>query len=137
MVRVPRSSDDSGFHRESQEEVQTSSDARSTTTSLNSRSADRQSDQSIGRKVGALPFIGCASHRFQLAVNRFPADHEPVLANNHALMKHLSTIKCRAALPPSSARHAQRNSLVEYLRHGTAVRQDLRCSSRFGSCYSS
>ncbi|OWY98080.1 LOW QUALITY PROTEIN: hypothetical protein PHMEG_00031249 [Phytophthora megakarya] len=51
MVRVPGSSGDSGFHRESQEEVQVkteqgnemSSDARSTTTSLNARSADRQS----------------------------------------------------------------------------------------------
>ncbi|OWZ08819.1 hypothetical protein PHMEG_00018582 [Phytophthora megakarya] len=37
-------------------------------------------------------------HRFQLAVNAFLADHEPVLAKIHALMKHLSTIKCRAAL---------------------------------------
>ncbi|OWY98755.1 hypothetical protein PHMEG_00030405 [Phytophthora megakarya] len=51
MVRVPRSSDDSEFHRESQEEVQVrteqgnemSSDSRSTTTSLNARSADWQS----------------------------------------------------------------------------------------------
>ncbi|OWZ13696.1 hypothetical protein PHMEG_00012923 [Phytophthora megakarya] len=51
MVRVPGSSGDSGFHRESQEEVQVkteqgneaSSDARSTTTSLNARCADRQS----------------------------------------------------------------------------------------------
>ncbi|GMF43142.1 unnamed protein product [Phytophthora fragariaefolia] len=55
-------------------------------------------NQSIGRNVGALPFIGCASNRFQLVVNAFLADHEPVLAQIHALMKHLSTIKCRAAL---------------------------------------
>ncbi|OWZ00863.1 hypothetical protein PHMEG_00027854 [Phytophthora megakarya] len=48
---VPRSSGDSGFHRESQEEVQVkteqrnemSSDARSSTASLNARCADRQS----------------------------------------------------------------------------------------------
>ncbi|OWZ04394.1 hypothetical protein PHMEG_00023714 [Phytophthora megakarya] len=51
MVRVPGSSGDSGFHRESQEEIQVkteqgnemSSDARSTTVSLNARSTDRQS----------------------------------------------------------------------------------------------
>ncbi|OWZ06969.1 hypothetical protein PHMEG_00020704 [Phytophthora megakarya] len=51
MVRVPGSSGDSGFHRESQEEVQVkteqgnemSSEARSTMTSLNARSAYRQS----------------------------------------------------------------------------------------------
>ncbi|OWZ21296.1 hypothetical protein PHMEG_0004181 [Phytophthora megakarya] len=49
MVRVPGSSGDSGFHRESQGEVQVkiqgnemSSDARSTTTSLNAKSADRR-----------------------------------------------------------------------------------------------
>ncbi|OWZ24297.1 hypothetical protein PHMEG_000716 [Phytophthora megakarya] len=60
MVRVLGSSGDSGFHRESQEEVQVkaeqgnemSSDARSTTTSLNARSADRQrsSDADPGLK---------------------------------------------------------------------------------------
>ncbi|OWY92306.1 hypothetical protein PHMEG_00038751 [Phytophthora megakarya] len=51
MMRVPGSSGASGFHRESQEGVQVkpeqgnemSSDARSTTPSLNARSADRQS----------------------------------------------------------------------------------------------
>ncbi|OWY95759.1 hypothetical protein PHMEG_00034157 [Phytophthora megakarya] len=51
MVRVPGSSGDSEFHRESQAEVQVkpeqgnemSLDDRSTTTSLNARSADRQS----------------------------------------------------------------------------------------------
>ncbi|KAE8998049.1 hypothetical protein PR001_g19424 [Phytophthora rubi] len=56
MVRVPGSSGDSGFHRESQEEVkvkieqedQASSDLGSTTTTLNkARPADRQS---AGRK---------------------------------------------------------------------------------------
>ncbi|KAE9023249.1 hypothetical protein PR003_g12161 [Phytophthora rubi] len=48
-------------------------------------------NQSIGRKAGALSFIGCASHQFQLAVNDF-------LSYNEALMKHLSKIKFRAAL---------------------------------------
>ncbi|KAE9175038.1 hypothetical protein PF005_g25579 [Phytophthora fragariae] len=55
-------------------------------------------NQSIGRKAGALPFIGCASHRFQLAVNDFLSDDDALLAKIHALMKHLSKIKCRAAL---------------------------------------
>ncbi|KAF4135289.1 hypothetical protein GN958_ATG15477 [Phytophthora infestans] len=31
-------------------------------------------------------------------LNAYLADHEPMLAKIHALMKHLSTIKCRAAL---------------------------------------
>ncbi|OWY92013.1 hypothetical protein PHMEG_00039148, partial [Phytophthora megakarya] len=51
MVRVPGSSGDSGFHRESQEDgqvkieqgIEMSSDPGSTTTSLNARSANRQS----------------------------------------------------------------------------------------------
>ncbi|ETI53129.1 hypothetical protein F442_03865 [Phytophthora nicotianae P10297] len=55
-------------------------------------------NQAIGRKLGALPFIGCASHRFQLAVNDVLANEDTLLAKIHALMKHLSTIKCRAAL---------------------------------------
>uniref|UniRef100_H3GFM1 BED-type domain-containing protein n=1 Tax=Phytophthora ramorum TaxID=164328 RepID=H3GFM1_PHYRM len=55
-------------------------------------------NQSIGRKAGALPFIGCASHRFQPAVNDFLGDEESLLAKIHALMKHLSTIKGRSAL---------------------------------------
>ncbi|KAG6952094.1 hypothetical protein JG687_00013225 [Phytophthora cactorum] len=36
--------------------------------------------------------------RFQLPVNDFLADKELLLAKIHALMKHLNTIKCRAAL---------------------------------------
>ncbi|ETO86284.1 hypothetical protein F444_00163 [Phytophthora nicotianae P1976] len=55
-------------------------------------------NQAIGRKLDVLPFIGCASHRFQLAVNDVLANEETLLAKIHALMKHLNTIKCRAAL---------------------------------------
>ncbi|RAW31389.1 hypothetical protein PC110_g12263 [Phytophthora cactorum] len=33
-------------------------------------------NQVICRKLGALPFIGCASHRFQLAVNDFFVNEE-------------------------------------------------------------
>ncbi|OWZ13474.1 hypothetical protein PHMEG_00013194 [Phytophthora megakarya] len=55
MVRVPGSSSDRGFHRDSPEEVpvktaqgnETSSDARSTTVLLKARSADRQSTRKI------------------------------------------------------------------------------------------
>ncbi|KAG6947279.1 hypothetical protein JG687_00016201 [Phytophthora cactorum] len=38
------------------------------------------------------------THRVQLVVNDFLANEETILARIHALMKHLSTIKCRAAL---------------------------------------
>ncbi|ETP45077.1 hypothetical protein F442_08454 [Phytophthora nicotianae P10297] len=55
-------------------------------------------NQEIGRKLGALPLIGCTSLRFQLAVNDVLANEETLLANFHALMIHLSTITCRAAL---------------------------------------
>ncbi|ETN01632.1 hypothetical protein PPTG_24015 [Phytophthora nicotianae INRA-310] len=55
-------------------------------------------NQEIGRKLGALPLIGCTSLRFQLAVNDVLANEETLLAKFHALMIHLSTITCRAAL---------------------------------------
>ncbi|ETP27318.1 hypothetical protein F441_00169 [Phytophthora nicotianae CJ01A1] len=38
------------------------------------------------------------NHRFQLAVNDVLVNEETLLAKIHALMKHLSTIKCRAVL---------------------------------------
>ncbi|KAG2897700.1 hypothetical protein PC114_g14578 [Phytophthora cactorum] len=107
-------------------------------------------NQAIGRKVGALPFIGCASHRFQLAVNDFLADKELLLAKIHALMKHLSTIKCRAALrkvtPPAHVlrnvtRYSSTFNMVErYVKlrpallstdHATAAKHDI---ARFLLC---
>ena len=38
-----------------------------------------------------IPLIGCASHRFALAVNEFIVDYEPVLGNINSLMHKLRT----------------------------------------------
>ncbi|KAE8975552.1 hypothetical protein PF006_g18139 [Phytophthora fragariae] len=50
-------------------------------------------NQSIGRKVGAVPFIGCASHRFNLAMKDYLAKEDALLEKIHALMKRYSTLK--------------------------------------------
>ncbi|KAJ8531766.1 hypothetical protein ON010_g14198 [Phytophthora cinnamomi] len=55
-------------------------------------------NQYIGRKEGAVPFIGCASHRFNLAVKDFMKVEEGLIAKVHALMSKLRTIKGRALL---------------------------------------
>ncbi|KAE9082332.1 hypothetical protein PF007_g22336, partial [Phytophthora fragariae] len=47
----------------------------------------------IGRKVGAVPFIGCASHRFNLAMKDYLAKEDALLEKIHALMKRYSTLK--------------------------------------------
>ncbi|EGZ14663.1 hypothetical protein PHYSODRAFT_333013 [Phytophthora sojae] len=55
-------------------------------------------NQCIGRKEGAIPFIGCASHRFNLAVKDFLKTEDELIAKVHALMTKLRTIKGRALL---------------------------------------
>jgi hypothetical protein len=55
-------------------------------------------NQYIGRREGAIPMVGCASHRFNLAVTDFLADHETLLAKIQDLMTKLRTIKGRAIL---------------------------------------
>ena len=40
-----------------------------------------------------VPFIGCASHRFNLAVEKYLERHGAILQDIHELMKKLSTIK--------------------------------------------
>ncbi|KAE9331151.1 hypothetical protein PF008_g15576 [Phytophthora fragariae] len=53
-------------------------------------------NQYIGSREGAITMVGCASHRFNLAVTDFLADHEALLAKIQALMTKLRTIKGRA-----------------------------------------
>jgi hypothetical protein len=55
-------------------------------------------NQYIGRKEGAIPFIGCASHRFNLAVKDFMKTEDELISKVHALMSKLRTIKGRALL---------------------------------------
>ncbi|RLN96633.1 hypothetical protein BBJ28_00025369 [Nothophytophthora sp. Chile5] len=52
----------------------------------------------IGRREGAIPLIGCASHRFNLAVRDFLKDDEPLMGKIQTLMLKLRTIKGRALL---------------------------------------
>ncbi|KUF87083.1 hypothetical protein AM587_10004464 [Phytophthora nicotianae] len=53
-------------------------------------------NQYIGRREGAIPFIGCASHRFNLVMKDMLAPEETVLSQVHSLMKALSKLKYRA-----------------------------------------
>eukprot|EP00644_Phytophthora_capsici_P002609 jgi/Phyca11/105571/e_gw1.11.550.1 len=55
-------------------------------------------NQYIGRREGAIPFIGCASHRFNLAMRDLLAPEETALSQVHSLMKALSKLKCCAML---------------------------------------
>ncbi|RLN87487.1 hypothetical protein BBJ28_00025084 [Nothophytophthora sp. Chile5] len=45
-------------------------------------------NQSVATKMG-VPLVGCASHRFNLAVNKFLAPHEDLLAEVNTLMVEL------------------------------------------------
>ncbi|KAG3103453.1 hypothetical protein PI125_g13871 [Phytophthora idaei] len=55
-------------------------------------------NQSIGRRVGAIPLIGCASHRFALTVKDFMKRDVGLIDKVHKVMKKLSTVKVRALL---------------------------------------
>ncbi|KAE8986324.1 hypothetical protein PF011_g20033 [Phytophthora fragariae] len=73
-------------------------------------------NQSIGRRVGAIPLIGCASLRFALAVKDFMQSDEGLLEKVHKLMKKLCTVKGRALLR-------------SYTSLAPVMRNDTRCSS--------
>ncbi|ETP50142.1 hypothetical protein F442_04453 [Phytophthora nicotianae P10297] len=55
-------------------------------------------NQCIGRREGAIPLVGCASHRFNLAVQDFLKSEAKLNAKIQALMTKLRTIKGRALL---------------------------------------
>lgn len=55
-------------------------------------------NQAIGRRVGALPMIGCASHRIILAMKNSMVKDANLLGKVHLVMKKLVTIKGRALL---------------------------------------
>ncbi|ETK74858.1 hypothetical protein L915_18421 [Phytophthora nicotianae] len=50
-------------------------------------------NQYIGSREGGLPMVGCASHRFNLAVTDYLTSYEALLSKIHALMTKLRTIK--------------------------------------------
>ncbi|KAG3107661.1 hypothetical protein PI124_g12836 [Phytophthora idaei] len=55
-------------------------------------------DQYIGRKEGAIPQIGCASHCFNLAVKDYLKKEDELITKVHALVSKLRTVKGRAIL---------------------------------------
>ena len=74
-------------------------------------------NQAIGNHT-TVPFIGCASHRFNLAVQQYLEEHKELLGKIHELMKKFSTIKGRAYLHTFT--HLE-----------PKLRQDTRWSSTF------
>ncbi|GMF63906.1 unnamed protein product [Phytophthora fragariaefolia] len=70
-------------------------------------------NQYIGRKEGAIPFIGCASHRLNLTVKDFMKTEDELISKVHALMSMLRTIKGRA--PPVDSAE-ERHQVVEYIQ---------------------
>ncbi|KAG3174337.1 hypothetical protein PC128_g18074 [Phytophthora cactorum] len=48
--------------------------------------------------IGGIPLIGCASHRFKLAVKDYRKQDEPVFAKGHTLISKLRSIKGRVLL---------------------------------------
>ncbi|OWZ00299.1 hypothetical protein PHMEG_00028540 [Phytophthora megakarya] len=62
--------------------------------------------QYVDRKEGAIPLIGCASHRFNLAVKDLLKTEEALIAKGQALMTKLRTLT-------APAREATSNSIVK------------------------
>ncbi|ETL48485.1 hypothetical protein L916_01921 [Phytophthora nicotianae] len=55
-------------------------------------------NQYIGSREGGLPMVGCASHRFKLAVTDYLTSYKALQSKIHALMTKLRTIKGSAIL---------------------------------------
>lgn len=67
---------------------------------------------------GGIPFIGCASHRFNLGVKLFLKAERNLLDKANELMRKLTSIKGRAALKKKTHLHAK-------------IRNDTRWSSTY------
>ena len=60
--------------------------------------------------LGGFNFVGCASHRFNLAVKKLLEEHEPLLVKVNALMSKLKNLKLSGALRKhTDLRPIQRN----------------------------
>ncbi|EGZ29118.1 hypothetical protein PHYSODRAFT_375103, partial [Phytophthora sojae] len=71
-------------------------------------------NQCIPRNEGTLPLIGCASHRFNLAVRAFLEAHETMVEKVHKFMKKLATVKGRAVLKKISKLHPKLNNVTRW-----------------------
>ncbi|KAF1790190.1 Ribonuclease H-like domain [Phytophthora cactorum] len=61
-------------------------------------------NQSIATKLG-VPLVGCASHRFKLAVNRYISEYESLLTKVNNLMPKLCQVNNFAVLAKSTDLH--------------------------------
>ena len=75
-------------------------------------------------KLLKVPFIGCANHRLNLAVNKFLTQYEPLLDKIQILMVKLSSLKRSAALRKST-------TLRPVLRNKTRWSSTMHMISRF------
>ena len=69
-----------------------------TTSSVIAFVADNENINGAIAKLMKVPMIGCASHRLNLAVNRYLSSYEPNLSKIQNLMVKLSSIKRKAKL---------------------------------------
>ncbi|KAE9274409.1 hypothetical protein PR003_g29614, partial [Phytophthora rubi] len=70
-------------------------------------------NQSVATKLG-VPLVGCASHRFNLAVNRFLADSEPLLTQVNTLMSKLSQANNFAQLAKATNLHPIKRNITRW-----------------------
>jgi len=70
-------------------------------------------NQSVATKLGC-PLIGCSSHRFNLAVNKFLTDYEPVLDQVNNLMSQLRRPNAAAELAKHTELHAVKRNATRW-----------------------
>eukprot|EP00644_Phytophthora_capsici_P002948 jgi/Phyca11/103032/e_gw1.7.895.1 len=70
-------------------------------------------NQSIATKLG-VPLVGCASHRFNLAVNKYLADYEPLLAQVNTLMSKLCQVNNFAELSKVTSLHPIKRNMTRW-----------------------
>ena len=70
-------------------------------------------NKSIANKL-SLPLIGCASHRFNLAVQDILSEHETLLFKVHALMKKLRTPLMAARLAKQTPLNAKTQNVTRW-----------------------
>ncbi|KAG6586859.1 Hydroxyacylglutathione hydrolase [Phytophthora cinnamomi] len=78
------------------------------------------------------PLIGCASHRFNLAVNKFLTDHEPALDEVNNVMSQLRRTNNAAEVSKHTELHALNHnathwsSTFEMLHRYVRIRAEIR-----------
>ncbi|KAG2795335.1 hypothetical protein PC112_g22682 [Phytophthora cactorum] len=83
-------------------------------------------NQSIATKIG-VPLVGCASHRFNLAVTKLLAEYEPLLAQVNTLMSNATTVDAVEKLIPTGVSHRKLVVLLEHVKKSQSVTKKLQC----------